>query len=160
MVKFIGDKVVKEIFAGDIYVNDNSDIIISTLLGSCIAVCLIDDRNSVCGMNHFMLPTKNYKKSNAKDGKYGVDAIDLLVREMINQGSSVTNIKAKVFGGGEVTSIVSDNVARANIEFTKKSLQSYSIPIVAKDVGERYGRQIYLLSNGDVYVRRFRPQSS
>jgi len=159
MVKLIGKKRVKEIFAGDIYVNNNQNTVISTLLGSCIAVCLIDNINSVYGMNHFMLPDKNYKKAQDKRGKYGVDAIELLIKEMIAQGASATSLRAKVFGGGEVTNIIYDNVSRANIEFAHTTLGKYSIPIIAKDVGGRCGRQIYLFSTGEVYVRRFRPKS-
>ena len=40
---------------GEYYVT-KKDEIIATVLGSCISVCIKDEKNQIAGMNHFMLP--------------------------------------------------------------------------------------------------------
>ena len=41
---------------GEHYVSSDPDVMLTTILGSCVAVCLRDPRAGIGGMNHFLLP--------------------------------------------------------------------------------------------------------
>jgi chemotaxis protein CheD len=75
---------------------------VSTILGSCVAVCLYDPIAQIGGINHFMLPFWNGQ--GLASPKYGNIAIERLVEKMISLGCKKNNLKAKVFGGGETSS--------------------------------------------------------
>ena len=65
-------------------------IIISTLLGSCVAACLWDEQNGVIGMNHFLLAHRRYAKNeplcHTEAGKSGVHSMELLINGMMKTG--------------------------------------------------------------------------
>ncbi len=150
-------KKIKEVFAGEIYVTTNKDIIITTLLGSCVAVCLMDEFNSVYGLNHFMLPMTEVKRRGAsKIGKYGVDAMELLLKRMIAKGANKSYLKAKIFGGGQVINTRYNNVAQKNIQFAQNYLKKVGIEIIAQDIGGNCGRKIYFSPSESVYLKRIK----
>ena len=84
----------------------NIPVTISTLLGSCIAVCLFDPVNHVMGMNHFLLschrPFGNGPIFSTDAGRYGINAMELLINEMYKLGARRSCLKAKAFGGGNL----------------------------------------------------------
>ncbi|SJZ40890.1 chemotaxis protein CheD [Selenihalanaerobacter shriftii] len=147
---------VKKIFAGDFYTTRDREEIISTLLGSCVATCLIDNVNSVYGMNHFMLPMELKRKDKDKLGKYGLDAMEILISAMLKQGANLKYLEAKLFGGGRVVKSSYSNVAKANVDFAKMYLEQQQIPIIAQDVGGTYGRQIYFYPKEGIYSRKIK----
>ncbi|KXS40570.1 MAG: chemotaxis protein CheD [Candidatus Frackibacter sp. T328-2] len=149
-------KEVNNIYAGEFYVTTNREAVITTLLGSCVAVCLLDEVNSIYGMNHFMLPTETKRKAGDKAGKYGVDAMRLLLAEMLKQGAKLKYLKAKLFGGGKVTRSSYNNVPQANIKFAQRYLAEQGIPVTAQDVGGECGRQIYFIPKEGVYSRKLK----
>lgn len=151
---------VVEIFVGEYYVTDKEEMI-STLLGSCISVCLIDETRGIYGMNHFLLPnvlaSKNINSEN--EARFGANSMELLIENMIKQGSKKDNIKAKVFGGGKVLKTTQDviTVNEDNIKFVHEFLEKKNIPILSKDVGGTHGRRIYFDTGaGCVYVEKVR----
>ena len=73
---------------------------VHTILGSCFAVCLYDPVLQIGGINHYMLPYWNGQ--GLASPKYGNIAIEKLIEKMLFLGSKKENLKAKVFGGGEV----------------------------------------------------------
>lgn len=95
--------------------------------------------------------------------KYGNIAIERLVDRMQQLGSKRANLRAKVFGGGEVidTDVSYFNIGQRNIELAISMLEEMRIPIVAKSVGGKLGRKIeYLTSTGEVrqrYIERSIP---
>ncbi len=134
---------------------------VSTILGSCVAVCLYDISLNIGGINHFMLPFWNGQ--GLASPKYGNIAIERLVDRMQQLGSKRANLRAKVFGGGEVidTDVSYFNIGQRNIELAISMLEEMRIPIVAKSVGGKLGRKIeYLTSTGEVrqrYIERSIP---
>ncbi|MFW5981227.1 MAG: chemotaxis protein CheD [bacterium] len=148
------DKKVRRIYAGDIYVSCERGEILSTLLGSCVAVCLSDELNSIYGINHYMLPEKKYSKKNDDLNKYAEPAINNLISLMINKGAELRFMEAKIFGGAFVAekglaSIPDDNILKA-----KEFLTGYGLAIKAEDVGGKQGRQIYYCTGGAIYSRK------
>ena len=127
---------------------------VSTILGSCVAVCLYDPILQVGGINHYMLPFWNGQ--GLASPKYGNIAIEKLVEKMLSLGSKKTNIRAKVFGGGEVidTNISQFHIGERNIKLAMEMLEELRIPIVAKSVGGKLGRKIeYYTLTGEVKQR-------
>lgn len=152
-----------ELMAGEYYATSEPDVALITLLGSCIAACFIDEENGVIGMNHFMLPGKFHhdKPIPVNDPRYGTCAIDMLVREMINSGARRQNLKAKVFGAGNVVENISDDIAGSNAEFTKKYLHVLRIPVIAEDLGGNCGRKLFFFSHSrEVFLKRIADFSS
>jgi chemotaxis protein CheD len=131
---------------------------INTILGSCVAVCLFDPVLHIGGINHFMLPYWNGQ--GLASPKYGNIAIEKLLDKMLALGSNKNNLKAKIFGGGEVieTQIVQFHIGARNIEVAKLLLDEKKIPIVSSSVGGKLGRKIeFVTSTGEVrqkYVQK------
>lgn len=131
---------------------------INTILGSCVAVCLFDPVLLIGGMNHFMLPYWNGQ--GLASPKYGNIAIEKLVDKMISLGCNKNNLKAKIFGGGEVieTQVVQFHIGTRNIEVAQTLLEEKRIPIVSSSVGGKLGRKIeFVTSTGEVrqkYVQK------
>lgn len=146
------------------YFSSYDDIIISTLLGSCISVVLFDPVNKVGGMNHFMLPSTTSKEFYlTESGKYGMFAMELLINSMMKNGAERKNLEAKVFGGASVMHDFGKsyiNVSQSNINFAFEYLNVESIKIISSDVGGVVGRKIFLYpKTGMVLLKRLSGQS-
>jgi chemotaxis protein CheD len=117
---------------------------ITTILGSCVAVCFWDPILKHGGMSHFMLPLWNGE--GLASPRYGNIAIEKLFDKMISLGSKKVNIVAKVFGGGEVidTETKYFQIGERNINIAKEILEEKRIPIVSSSVGGKYGRKIIM----------------
>jgi len=152
------------IYPGEFYVT-KEEVLITTLLGSCVSVCLYDPYNNISGMNHFMLSSKHYSRemplSITDAGRYGIHSMELMINEMLKRGAKRDRLKAKAFGGGSVlkTADLSARnylaVGEVNVRFTEEFLQNEQIPLVSSDLGGTSGRVIYF-DTGDfnAYVRR------
>jgi chemotaxis protein CheD len=147
---------------GESYVT-KKDEIISTLLGSCVAACLYDSVNQVIGMNHFLLAQQHSAHTSvllaSESGRYGIHAMELLINQMLKQGAQRINLKAKVFGGGDMLKLSNKfrgglSIGAINCEFIKTFLKTEHIPLVASDLGGLVGRNIFFLaSDFSVYVK-------
>jgi chemotaxis protein CheD len=73
---------------------------ISTILGSCVSVCLFDPVRQIAGMNHFLLPVND--KINSEIEKYGDTSLEFMLGKMVIMGSDQKDIVAHIYGGGEV----------------------------------------------------------
>jgi len=127
---------------------------ISTLLGSCVAVCLYDSVQGIGGMNHYLVPLWN--DSGLQTPKYGNIAIPRLIESMQNIGCEIENIQAKIFGGANVLNSNSEEmmIGRRNILIATEILEEYHIPIIAKDIGGDRGRKIMMRSDtGKVFLK-------
>lgn len=152
------DKESCVIVAGEFFAT-RDDVLIETVLGSCIAVCLLDEGRGVTGMNHFMLPANRAVEPAADDraGRYGTHAMELLINEMMHQGADRMAFKAKVFGGGNVTRMREGamRVGDWNTRFALEFLEREGIPVISQDVGGDTGRRIILFARGgNVKLRR------
>ncbi|HEX5806792.1 MAG TPA: chemoreceptor glutamine deamidase CheD [Macromonas sp.] len=128
------------------------DLVVQTVLGSCIAACIWDSRLRIGGMNHFMLPEGGGDTS----GRYGSYAMELLINELVKMGSSREYMQAKVFGGGAVVAgMTSMNVGERNTKFVIDYLATERIPIVSKDVLDIYPRKVVFFPvSGKAMVKR------
>jgi chemotaxis protein CheD len=125
------------------------------LLGSCVAVCLHDPFLQIGGINHFMLPLWNGQ--GLASPRYGNIAIQRLIDKMIAFGSNKKNIRAKIFGGGEVltTNINQFHIGDRNIIIAKEILEEAKIPITGSSVGGKFGRKIIFFTHTGEVLHRF-----
>jgi chemotaxis protein CheD len=131
----------------------NEEMVIMTVLGSCIAACIWDSRVRVGGMNHFMLPDG---EGNDGFGRYGSYAMELLLNEMFKMGARRETMQAKVFGGGAVMAgFTTMNVGERNTQFVMNYLAEEHIPVVSKDVLDIHPRKVcFFPVTGKAMVKR------
>ncbi|PLX10421.1 MAG: chemotaxis protein CheD [Marinilabiliales bacterium] len=115
---------------------------ITTLLGSCVAVCLWDKKLHYGGINHYLMPFWN--GNGLASPKYGNIAIERLINNMVLMGCDQNDIVAKVFGGASMlnSSENSFSIGSRNIEFQKEELKNYRIKTIASSLGGVLGRKI------------------
>jgi chemotaxis protein CheD len=140
-----------KVLPGEYYVT-TADMMIMTVLGSCIAACIWDPKVRVGGMNHFMLPDGGGDTS----GRYGSYAMELLINEMIKLGARRETMQAKVFGGGQVMhSFTTMNVGERNTQFVLDYLQTERIAVISKDVLDIHPRKVcYFPATGKAMCKR------
>ena len=137
------------IWAGDIFVSDKK-IRITTVLGSCVAVCLFDSLRCFGGMNHYLLP------SPGSNGRHGEWSIRELYQRMLNLGSRPRNLQAKVFGGGSPLALANDAsaVGPENARVAFATLSDLRVVVVGESVGSNSGMRLYFENwSGLVLVR-------
>lgn len=140
-------KDIITIHPGEYYSTDE-DIYIATVLGSCISIALFDMSISLGGLNHFMLPRsgRNEVLSSADEGRFGNFAVELLINDLLKKGARHENLRAKVFGGGNVLDTGTEKMNMTginNINFALSYLETEKIPVLVNDTGGIYPRKIY-----------------
>lgn len=131
--------------------------LVTTVLGSCVAVCLWDPLARLGGINHFQLPLWNGEE--LPTPKYGNIAIAQLIEKLLELGCGKARLVAKVFGGSSLWAVADcpRSVGERNIELAWHQLAEQGIPVVGSDVGGTAGRKIILDTNsGKVLMRRNR----
>lgn len=150
-----------KLMPGDIYVTNQHEYL-STILGSCIAVCMRDTAMGIGGMNHFMLPQKTaYSSSDwgtnpvTYASRYGSWAMEYLINEILKQGGQRDQLELKVFGGGNVIPALSNDIGQRNIDFLHDYVKREGLSIAAADLGEQFSRKIiFCPKTGKVKVKR------
>jgi chemotaxis protein CheD len=129
----------KTLVQGDTFVSSNPRDVVSTVLGSCISICLFDENLQVGGINHYLL-VENAGGSEP-DNKYGLFAFESLLNELIKRGASRQKIKGKVFGGASIGGKFGA-LGPKNAAFAKKILQTEGIDFVGGDTGGTQARRL------------------
>jgi chemotaxis protein CheD len=131
---------------------------ISTLLGSCVAVCLIDTGVPIAGMNHFLLPNIADGRNSDDDVQLAGDAcMTALINAILSRGAARHRLQAKAFGGGTVIDCSNSSltVGMRNAQFTREWLELEGIPLVASDFLGPWARKVVLFpDSGDAYCKR------
>jgi chemotaxis protein CheD len=152
------DRDAAKILPGEYYFTAK-DMLIVTVLGSCVSACLRDRVTGVGGMNHFMLP-----EGNDNDGlvsvsmRYGTYAMEVLINELLKAGARRENLEAKVFGGGNVLrGFNAINVGERNALFVREYLRAENIRIIAEDLNDIHPRKVYYFPRtGKVMVKKLK----
>ncbi len=136
------------------YLATDQPVALVTLLGSCVAACLYDPALGLGGMNHFMLPGGDV--NDASSARYGVNAMELLINDMLKRGARRQRLLAKVFGGGNVLSgFHSDPIGTRNAGFVVDYLRAENIRVVASDLGDNQARKVcFFVQTGRSLVKR------
>lgn len=142
------------LYPGTLYA-DKDPSAVTTILGSCVAVCFWDNILKVGGMNHYLLPLWNGE--GLPTPKYGNIAISKLLEKMISFGCNKRNLQAKVFGGAALMASSSGllNVGERNILVAEDVLTEEGIKIISSDVGGNQGRKmIFQTDTGAVLMKK------
>lgn len=113
---------------------------ITTILGSCVAICIWDPLNGAGGMNHYLLPSN--PAATERTARFADTATAALLEGLLAAGVSLTRLRAKIFGGASVLAFTSGALAEKNIRAAREQLARWDIPIVGEDVGGSHGRKI------------------
>lgn len=138
------------------YVVTDRPIALVTLLGSCVAACLYDPIAGLGGMNHFMLPGHQAEGQDDTSARYGMNAMELLINDLLKRGARRQRLMAKVFGGGNVLrGFYADPIGTRNARFVLEYLRAEGIPVAAQDLGENQARKVcFFAQGGRALVRR------
>ena len=131
------------------------DVILMTLLGSCVACCLHDPAAGVGGMNHFMLPEGGTGPV-GESARYGVHAMEVLLNDLLKEGGRRGRLQAKIFGGGNVLKgFTVGNVGEQNVRFVREYLSREGIPVVGEDLLGAQPRKVgFFARSGRALVKR------
>jgi chemotaxis protein CheD len=142
------------LYPGQVFVT-REPMTISTILGSCAAVCLWDRHKRAGGMNHYLLPEGQAEGPNRL--RYGNIANPELLREVLALGCEVRNLQAKVFGGSSAFAVdLSQSVGTRNVDLAESFLRSAGIPIVEREVSGKHGRRlVFHVADGVTMIKSF-----
>lgn len=132
---------------------------VTTVLGSCVAVCLWDPQQALGGINHYLLPLWNGE--GLPTPRYGSVAIPRLIERLVEFGARRDRLQAKIFGGASMWKSTEGLLAvgERNISLARHLLEELRIPILGSDVGGMQGRKIvFNCMTGEVLLRRNRSQ--
>lgn len=126
---------------------------ISTVLGSCVSVCLFDLGAGVGGMNHYLLP---HHVAREQSPRFGTVAVPELIAALVRAGARRAAIQAKVFGGASVISAFRHrSLGEENARLAMRLLEEHGIPVLQHDVGGQRGRKLIFHSDdGSAWVRQ------
>ena len=149
------DKQLVYVHVGQLYATAQPQLV-STILGSCVAVCLWDPIKGVGGLNHYLLPQR--VENGISSPRFGNVAIERLIGAVTQLGGDPARLKAKIFGGASVIDAFSNergSLGQSNIALARQLLEVSRIPVVAEDVGGTQGRKVmFRPADGSAWVRR------
>ena len=138
---------------GDVVVS-GEPAVLETVLGSCVSICLWDGQSKVGGMNHFLLP---HLLEGIKDPAFcAPGSVQNLIRNVLEIGAEIPNLRAKIFGGGRVIREFHENldVGKENVRVAKELLNEYNIPVAGGFTGNSHGiKVVFYSATGKVFVR-------
>lgn len=129
------------IIQGEYFVTSDSDIMVTTILGSCVAACIRDPLAGVGGINHFLLPGSTTKSKAGEAERIGVHLMELLVNGLLKAGARRDRLEAKLFGGARTVRSHND-IGKHNTEFAERFLRDEGIAHVGGSTGGLQGRRI------------------
>lgn len=146
--------MVVSVCQGDFYVTSRPNELLSTVLGSCIAVCMRDPVVGCGGMNHFLLPTQNGLADELPSPvlRYGSYSIERMTNALLAYGACRSRLEIKVFGGANIVAGIR-NFGHSNADFVEKYFAREGLRIAAKDLrGVKTRRLKYFPFSGRALV--------
>lgn len=142
------------VMQGQALVSAEQGVEFSTVLGSCVALCLFDPDVRVGGMNHFLLAEPpSGATGTTVDEHYGTYLMELLVNQMLSKGARKLKLKAHLYGGANVNRNMM-RIGTANAEFARSFLQREGIELVRSDLGGTCARRVdFRPASGQVRCR-------
>lgn len=126
---------------GEHHVSADRDVVITTVLGSCIAACIRDPQGGLGGMNHFLLPEGDAGGDTEAARRYGVNAMERLINSLLCAGARRDRLEAKLFGGASLFDRLR-NIGAENAAFAHRFLQAEGIAVIGGDTGGHNARRV------------------
>jgi chemotaxis protein CheD len=146
---------------GEYFVGD-AGCRIRTLLGSCVSITLWHPQRQIGGMSHYLLATRGKRREGVFDGRYGDEALHLLLHDLQRAGVDARQCQAKVFGGGNmfpaIAKATAARVGKVNGEAAHQMLDACGIPIVSQCLyGVGHRQVVFDVATGHVWSRQVKP---
>lgn len=148
----IKDFITLPVLQGETHVSADRTVVLTTILGSCVAACMWDEDAGVGGINHFLIPGGDDSPSGGLS--YGVNAMELLVNGLIRKGARRERLKVKLLGGAKMRDSKID-IGASNARFAKWFVQNEGFELVDCCLGGRQGRSLRFWPVGGRIQRRF-----
>ena len=136
-------------------VTSGQPLMVSTILGSCVSICLWDSAARVGGINHYLLP--NNPLNGQSDLRYGNTAIERLIERLLALGVKKQRIVAKVIGGASILTSLGGarmSIGDQNVEVARKFLAKHGITVSGEQTGGTRGRKLlFHTGNGCVFSK-------
>jgi len=129
------------VIQGEFHVSGDPDVMLTTVLGSCVAACLHDPVARVGGMNHFLLADNAGQRGDEEAVRYGAYAMEMLINGLLKLGASRGRLQAKLFGGARMFNGLSD-VGAANARFARQFLIDEGITLIGDSLGGTVARRV------------------
>ncbi len=128
---------------------------VTTILGSCVAVCLWDPGVRIGGINHYLLPS--FGSDGVASPRFGDISIRALIAKLLAIGCDCRRLQAKLFGGACVLEAFRErknHLGSQNVLTARELLAVEAIPVVAEDVGGHKGRKlVFLTDDGSAWIK-------
>jgi chemotaxis protein CheD len=143
---------------GSIKISNDSTALITSALGSCVAITLYDKEQKLGGMIHYILPVNPGAK---KKAKYADTGIKLLLEKMLELNAEKKNLEAKMVGGAIMfegfMDDIENSIGKRNVKKGKEILKELGIELLSQDIGGNYGRSVkFQLSDGNIYITSYK----
>ena len=122
---------------GEFHVSDDADLVLTTILGSCVAACVRDPVARVGGMNHFLLPGE----TGGEGLRYGVQSMELLVNALLRRGARRDRLEVKLFGGARLIDGLTD-VGSQNAAFAERFVRDEGLRAAGGSLRGQHARRI------------------
>jgi len=144
-----------KVLPGEYFVT-STNVLMVTVLGSCVSACIRDCDKGIGGMNHFMLADSADSGTVSSSARYGTYAMEILINHLLKLGARKDRLEAKVFGGGRVmATLTSSQVGDRNARFVHEFLNTEGIKVTAEDLLDVYPRKVYFFpATGRVLVKK------
>ena len=152
------DMEAAKLLPGEYYATGR-DMLLVTVLGSCVAACIRDPQTGIGGMNHFMLPEGGDPHDlMSATARYGGYAMEVLINQLVKLGANRGRLEAKVFGGAAVLrGFTTVNVGEANSDFVLDYLAQERIRVTSQDLRGIHPRKVYFFPvTGRVLVKKLK----
>ena len=133
----------------------NSDMVITTVLGSCISACIHDPVTKFGGLNHFMLPSSGGSEDMNRSMRYGFFAMEQLINELMKFGCNRERLEIKLTGGGDMMGSGFNQIGQQNIDFILQYLKDEGLKLLSSDLGGDRARKVaYFPLEGRMLVNK------
>lgn len=129
------------LFQGEFFVSRDPEVVVSTILGSCVAACIRDPAARIGGINHFLLPGNVEDPRSPRSDFVGVHLMELLINGLLREGARRERLEAKLFGGGRTMEGLMD-VGAQNAQFATRFIEAEGITLLPGSLGGAHGRRI------------------
>lgn len=157
---------VVNLHPGELFVA-HEPTLITTILGSCVSVCLFCPRQKIGAMCHGVMPVR--PDLGVEDSFRFVESSVRYMVEILTNGNvlcSNAGLVAKIFGGADVLDVrfgpATDarSIGAMNIKAARETLARYHVSVAVEEVGGMQGCKLFFSSHtGEVLLRRI-PRSS
>jgi chemotaxis protein CheD len=140
---------------------------ISTILGSCVSVVIVNTKAQVLGVSHAIMPQNS--KNEALHGRFSQDVVHIFWQKLQLLGLNTADCQVGLFGGGVLCAphagnrvpsvpgaVRSLSIGEKNVEISRQTLASCGLQPGQIDTGGCYYRRLQVsLPDGSVLLQKY-----